>query len=152
MSPGKPKQGSLVANSRKERIRANRVTFRTIALFGKPPELLHNIYYPSARSAAAGCDRALPERASASRPSPPSGPHRGPATAAPLPGSSRQNRCRQKQSVHLVAIVGVQAGRRSQTGSGGRSSGLGWRWIKSYVHFTLTSSNSFSFRIRHTDL
>lgn len=142
MSPGKPKRGSLVANSRKERIRANRVTFRTIALFGKPPELLH---YPSARSAAACCDRARPGRASVSRPSPPSEPHRGPATAAPLPGSSRQNRCRQKQSVHLVAIVGVQAGRRSQTGSGGRSSGLGWRWIKSYVHFTLTSSNSFSF-------
>lgn len=88
MPPGKPKQGSLVANSRKERILANRVTFRTVAVFGKPRELLHNIYYPGARRAVAAASRARPGPASADRRRPPRWPA---AAAAPLPGSSGKN-------------------------------------------------------------
>lgn len=94
-----------------------------------------------------GCSGLRAERAR-DRP-PPTGPgsRAGPPPPPPPPSRDQAARTRwkQKQSVHLVAIVGVQAGRRSQTGSVGRSGGLGWRWIKSYVHFTLTSSNSFSF-------
>lgn len=95
---------------------------------------------PKRTQAAAGCEPSAPGTGLRQA---------GPAAARPPPPPSRdqaaRTRWKQKQSVHLVAIVGVQAGRRSQTGSVGRSGGLGWRWIKSYVHFTLTSSNSFSF-------
>lgn len=47
---------------------------------------------------------------------------------------------------HLVAIVGVQAGRRSQTRGIRSGSRLWWWrwWIKSYVHFTKTSSKLLS--------
>lgn len=100
MSPGKPKQGSLVANSRKERIRANRVTFRTIALFGKPPELLHNIYYPSARSAAR---RGL-------RPSAPGTGLREPAQSA-LPAPTRPGHRRPPPGIEPPESVQTKAER-----------------------------------------
>lgn len=77
-----------MANSRKGRIRANRVTFRTIAVFGKPPELLHSIYYPSARRAVAGCEPSAPGTGLRR---PPRQPGQPAAAAAPLPGSSSKN-------------------------------------------------------------
>lgn len=86
--PGKPRQGALVANSRKKRIEQIVSLSAPSRGPGKARERLRNIYSPRARRAAAGCEPSAPGTG-LGRPT--ARPPSGLAAAAPLPGPSTQN-------------------------------------------------------------